>query len=498
MMRELIKDLVKYIPAYLVPVIIGFVTIAVVSRLFPPEDYGMYVLVTATISILCVIATTWLMGSTVRFFPAYELSNRLQEFHGIFLKLTLVSVAMVASLFMGVLFLIQDRMTAHLHSLMQIGVLVFIVNSCFLLFLSLLRAKRRVSWYSLFIAGYYGGGLGLGVALIVVFQRGVEGLLWGSFLVALLTFPLLWRVALGRLSFGQKSLRSPMVTEIARYGLPVLMVNLAGLLLSVSDRYMLQLFRGAQEVGIYSVSYFISEQSIFFIVSLFSLASVPIAFRIWEKEGVKTSQEFVRSVTRYYLIIALPAVVGLSMLAKPAVTVLAAPAYYEGYRIVPLVAFGAFLAGFEGRFGAGLDFYKRTDLVMFYYLLAALLNLGLNFIFIPKYGYLGAAATTLASYAFLLVSSLIVSRRFFTWEFPFKTLAKVCAASVIMAVAVYLIGNSLTASNLLNLIVGIGLGMLIYFLALVLLRELRRDELMALQDLVQSFKKKGGSCYDEK
>lgn len=66
---------------------------------------------------------------------------------------------------------------------------------------------------------------------------------------------------------------------------------------------------------------------------------------------------------------------------------------------------------------------------------------------------------------------IILSRRLFVWKFPFRSLAKVTCASVIMGIAVYPVGNSLTSMNLLNLILGVCSGALIYFILLFLLRE---------------------------
>jgi len=64
---------------------------------------------------------------------------------------------------------------------------------------------------------------------------------------------------------------------MAKYSFPLVLGNLAAWVLSLSDRYILEFFRGSQEVGIYSASYAISEKSIFLLVSLFMLASGPIS-----------------------------------------------------------------------------------------------------------------------------------------------------------------------------------------------------------------------------
>ena len=86
---------------------------------------------------------------------------------------------------------------------------------------------------------------------------------------------------------------------------PLVIGNLAAWILSVSDRYILEIFQGSEEVGIYSASYNISERSIMLITALFMLASGPISIHIWEKESkeklelVKDRSDVRRSVTDY-------------------------------------------------------------------------------------------------------------------------------------------------------------------------------------------------------
>jgi len=229
------------------------------------------------------------------------------------------------------------------------------------------------------------------------------------------------------------------------------------------------------------------------IASLFMLASAPIGFSIWESQGAEASREFLNKLSRYYLLIGLPAAVGLSVLAKPIISVLAAPAYFPGYKIIPLVAFGVFLVGIIHRFSEALAFYKRTDISMCCVSGAALLNIGLNFLFIPRYGYMAAAATTFIAYAADLTAMVILSRRFFVWKFPFKSLGNVTIASAIMGAAVYPVGNIVTSSILINLILGICVGVVVYAVMLFLLREPQKEEVQELRRLITKLLRKSNS-----
>jgi len=487
MTRKLFKDMGKYLPSYIVPSVVSFFSIPIITRLFSPGDYGNYVLVMATVSVLSAITTAWLGASVIRFFPVYNKQGGLNEFYSAVIKLAFISILSVFFILTGTLVFTRGYFSKNLYSLMKIGGLVFLIGAFYSVLLKPLRAERKITHYSFFVIWNSVAGIGLGITLAIVFHYGVRGLIWGKFLAMIIISPLLYKVAMGKLYFNYGKIHSAIAKEMIKYGFPIAIVNLTTWMLSLSDRYILEFFRGSHEVGLYSASYAISEKTIFIIASIFMMTEGPLAIDMWENENKKNSQEFRNKITRYYLIIAVPAVVGLSILAKPVINILTASGYHSGYIIVPWVAFGAFLVGIDHRFSYVFVFYKRTDLNMYCVLSAALLNIGLNILFIPKYGYMAAAITTFISYAFMLVVVIFVSRRFFIWEFPFKSLGKTTCASGVMGIAVYFIGNSLTSTTLINLVVSIIIGILIYSLMLFLLREFKPSEIQALKDLKNQF-----------
>lgn len=486
MIKELIKDITKYLPSQITPAIVGLIAIPIITRLFPPEDYGNYILVMATVSVLSIIAVSWLGSSIIRFFPVYKLNFKLGEFHSTVVKLAIILVVAISLLFLGILFFLQGHVSTNLYSLMRIGILVFIVASCSDVLLHFLRAKRQGTWYTSFSVWRSVTALGFGVGLVILWHYGVEGLLWGSVLSMAVALPLLAIASLRGSELKAKGISISLTSDMVKYGFPLGVANLAAWILSISDLYIIEFFRGSHEVGVYSVSYALSEKSVLLIASLFWLASTPIEVSIWEEQGERASQEFLSKLTRYYLLIGLPVLVGLSVLAKPMIHIITTPEYYQGYRIIPIVAFGVFLIGLQRRYQSGLIFHKKTNIIMFSIIASGLLNIGLNFLLVPKYGYIAAAATTLASYVFLLMLMIITSRHFFIWKFPFKSLVKIACASGVMGTVVYYLGKSLISSTLISLILGICIGGVIYVLILFLLREFQQDEIQALRALKAS------------
>lgn len=481
MSKEVFKDMFKYFPSQAIPMILGFVSIPIFTRLFSPENYGTYVLVVSTVSILINITTGWLSMSVIRFYPAYNLNSRINEFQGNIMSLSLISIIIVSSVSLGVLYLIRDHISINFRYLMQFGIIFLAFNSLFQLLLSFLRIERRVNSYGLFSIWYSVAGLILGLMFVGILGYNVEGLLWGQIISIFLAIPLLWKIGLKNFSRKFFSISSLMTSEIAKYSFPLVIGNIAAWVLNLGDRYIIEFFRGSHEVGVYSASYMLSEKTIIFLFHMFKIASDPIGINIWEKEGKEKSRKFLNKLAKYYLLALVPAVIGLSVLAKPIITVLVAKEYHEGYRSIPFIALGSFFLGLQQRFLFILQLHKKTLFTLLIIAFSGLINVGLNILLIPIYGYMAAAVTTLISYAILLLLMIITSRRFFVWSFPFKSLIKAIIASGVMGLVVYYINLKLSSHILFNLVFSVFLGGLFYIILLILFREITLKNLLSLR-----------------
>lgn len=486
MIRDLFKDALCYLPAQIVPAIVGTAFIPLITRFLSPKEYGYYTLILATVSVLTVI-TDWLSMAVVRFYPASKKEKNLKVLYSsIFIWLGL-SIVVLETIFLSVTSAFSHMIPAGLYEGMSLGGLLFVLLAAFNVLQTLLRAQRLVYWYTAFTIWKTLAGLGLGVWLVIAWNNGVKGLLWGSIIALIFAIPFLWRVSTRGIPFRLGDFSLDLSKEMAKYSFPLVVGSLAAWILSLSDRYVLGFFRGSFEVGLYSVGYRISEHSIMLLTSLFALAFNPLSIIVWEKQGEEAARRFLKQGTRYFLIMGLPAVVGISVLQKPIVALLAAPEYGEGAAVLPWVATGVFFLGLTQRFGAGLSFRKQTTPSMLCILTAGGLNLLLNFAFIPSFGFRAAAASTAGSYAFLLMLMVWVSRRFFQWAFPFRSLVRASTASIVMGAVVYPLSNSLSLSPLINLIISVPVGIAVYFVALFLLGEVQSNEKQAVKQVLARY-----------
>ncbi len=461
----------------------GILAVSVMTRLFQPEHYGQYVLVLTTIGTLSSTGVAWVTSSAIRFFPACQGHREGSELYTLLFKWILISISLCAALIGVVLWLFRDVVTEVMRSLMLVGMFAFLTTSLYEFFLGLLRARRQAGWFSAFTVWQSVGWLVLGVLLFSILGWGIESMLWGSVLTALIALPFLWKKVARGLVWKPRSLWSDLSVRILKFGAPATLIHLFSVMMSLWDRYFLKFYWGDTTVGIYSASYAVSERTMFFVNSLFVLASTPIGFSIWETEGTEGGRSFTTQLTRYYLLVSIPAAAGLSALADPIIGILISQKYHGGYRIVPIVAFGALFVGVAHRFSMGLVYEKRNDLLMYCYIASGLINLGLNWMLIPKFGYMAAAVATFLSYASMLFLTVFISKRIFIWAFPVRSAVNSVISAAIMAAVVYPIGRGVTSFAAINLPIAIVIGGAVYTWGLFILREFNRDEIKIAKDI---------------
>jgi len=143
----------------------------------------------------------------------------------------------------------------------------------------------------------------------------------------------------------------------------------------------------------------------------FSIAAV-----VFPKSAEKMALEGPTGVRNLYersvgatLAVILPFVVFVLVFAEPIIRIFAGSQYLESANILRLTAFFGLFMPFAVQFGTVLDSTGKPAVNFAYTFFTALLNLGLSYVFIQKFGLFGAAYSTLTGYAlsFLLMQNYL-------------------------------------------------------------------------------------------
>ena len=486
MIKELSKDMAKYSLSLIIPVIIEIIALPIITRMFSPAEYGNYILAKSLIGILTIISTSWFVASFARFFPQFESKGQQDIFISSVLRLAVISIGSTFLLSSILLLLLRSQIPQALNLLVWIGLPLFVTTAFFDIFIKILRARRYAREYSVYVILNSIMGFGIGIILVKMFKLDIRGLLFGLIISSSILSFFLAKVAIKKISLTSIIAFKSIVLEIAKFGVPASMIYLLTWILDLSDKYIIAFFHGSLEVGIYSANYSVASRSMFSIVSLFLLAGHPIVYEIFEKNGLEETKKFMPKLTRLYFLAGVPAVIGLIALTQPIVSILTAPGYHQGSRVISWVASGFFLMGIANIVSLNLGIYKKMNVLMLCYLSGAICNIILNLLFVPRFGYIAAAITTFASYAITAVLTCAGGFSCFRWNFPLKSGVKILFSSAIMGAAVFLVGNKLNLSNGLSISLSFVFGILIYTAALLGVKEIDMDEIKKAVSLFKS------------
>ncbi|HBB65908.1 MAG: hypothetical protein A2049_03305 [Elusimicrobia bacterium GWA2_62_23] len=242
-----------------------------------------------------------------------------------------------------------------------------------------------------------------------------------------------------------------MLRESAPYGL-----SAAALVVYYNaDILMLSYFKGAGEVGIYSVAYNL-YLALGIVASVYMGAAFPVLSRLFKNspEGIKKA--YTKSF-KFLLIISVPVSFGAVMLAPGIMTALYGASFAASaapFAVLSSVTVFFYLNAFLGHFFAAAGRVKDS---FFMFCAACLLNVVLNLFLIPAYGYIGAAAATAVSETVYFTLAVIYLRRTEYHFLPWGLLVRLLAFSSVMLAALSLVPGG-------NVFLRVAAGAMVYLL----------------------------------
>lgn len=194
--------------------------------------------------------------------------------------------------------------------------------------------------------------------------------------------------------------------EYAKYAIlfnvPLLIHYFSQYILEQFDKIMIQKMVGVSSLAIYSVAYSIGLL-LRILTQNINNALIPWQYAQLEKKNFKELDDVLFKI---YILVAVGAV-GLSLFAPEIMMILGGEEYYEGIYVIPPVAMGLLFSFMYTTFANTEFYYNLNKFSMYVSVVAAILNIALNFIGIQLFGYYAAAYTTLISYIILTVGHYI-------------------------------------------------------------------------------------------
>jgi O-antigen/teichoic acid export membrane protein len=478
-------DSIRYVPSTIIPAVVGIASVSVFTRLFGSELYGRYAIIIAAVTLIAALCGGWIQQAVLRYLPSYQSEQRLDEFNGklvVLLTLLLMTIAAVTV----AAYLPLRSVVDYYEGLYWPGAVMLLSEVAFLTLITLLQAQLRSQAYSVYrsILAVLAFAFSLGFVLMI--RRDIAGLIVGAgaarllMCVPLMTHMKLWDAPAraGRL------IDQELTGKMLRYGTPLVAFMFGGQMLSICDRFIIAMFRGDAEVGIYSANYNLVSMGFGLLSTPIIMAAHPLLMNAWQKkDGGITS--LVTNFSRYYALAVLPAIAFVLVFGRDVVDILLGIEFRNGYRVIPLVLAGSAVWGFAMFGHKGLELLERTHIMFKLVAVAVAVNIVLNMIFVPKYGYMGAAITTLVSYLTYPMLVHRATKAHLPWHVPWNSLIRGTLIAGVVTMGLY--GVRAIASGTMHpaivMIIAVVICLPAYAGALVVSKAVTVSELRALAGL---------------
>ncbi len=487
---EMVKNSGLYAVGAMMSPLVSLILTPFLAHNLSPSDYGAL----ATLYIIVdLISTITQLGLSPAFFRAYNKDydtprDRAGVLANTILLLAVVTIPAGIAMIFAAPVLSQLFLKSSAYSgPVALTCVVIVAENLALPASSWFRAEKRPIPYTVLSVIGILGVLGASIVLVGFLHMGVNGALIAkgvSFAVTIVyTYPLiLFRLLRER----GLSLRFDIMKSMLAFGIPTVFGDIASWVLQVSDSWLLTLIGGGlAESGTYRAAYVLGGVLSPVLLAPWGLAWGPIMYSVSKRDD---APHIYKLVFRWWSTVLLFGAFGLSLLSIVVLDVFYPPSYRVGESIIPLITLSTMLQGIWYMFMIGVNLRRKTILEFVYMTVAASSNLLFNLFLIPRYGEIGAAASTLFSYILLATISYIVNLRIYPIDFeigPFTL-------KLLIGVALYLGGSFLahTHSPLLNWSI-ILLTLLLYAVILLALGGLTPKKIMGLVSYVQTALGKG-------
>ncbi len=258
----------------------------------------------------------------------------------------------------------------------------------------------------------------LNILCLVVLKIGIQGYLIST--VVAMGIAVVLAMIFGGVLPDLKSAKfdKKLFAQMIKYSSPLIFNNLAWWIIQSSNKMVIEYALGAEILGLFTVAARIP--------SLINVA-VSVFQQAWGISSVvemdsTNDTTFYSDVLKVYAFIVFAACIALNTIIKPFMRIYVGEEFFAAWQYVPLLVSAAVFSAISAYFGSMYGALKKSMNNMISTVLSALINFGVNVIFIGKIGVWGAVVGTVVAYVFLAAFRLFDVKRFVAIKVDFLKL----------------------------------------------------------------------------
>lgn len=413
--------------------VVAIVLVPIYARHLSLNDNGVVSLVFALIGFSAIFYSLGLNPALVRILSGNTpLPDKQKAFSSAYWTLICLGLCLSTLIYLNAHSLAQSILNnaEHAHIFYYISG-ILILDALSEPFFTLCRAQKRSTLYTLIRLVQYTLQLGLTAYLIAVEGKGAEAVFQANLISSFFAFIAICPTGLStlKLVFDNNALR-----DLLTFGLPFIPSAVSVLIINLSDRFLVNYLLGVEALGIYGITYKLGLP-VFLAIKAFRAAWAP---SVLESDDIEQTSQMCAKITTYYMVLGSFLCLILAAYAHEFIQLIAgenASSYLPGKNVVPIVGLAFFVYGLYVILTAGVYIHGRAKALPAIVGVGALLNIVFNLVFLPQWGFVAAAWSTLAAYTVMVALLYYFVQKFYPVPYEYGRLGKIAIAGIIVYIA---------------------------------------------------------------
>lgn len=407
----MIKSFVKDALIYTLPTVlsrgIAIFLLPIYTRIASPEELGALDLFLVFGSIVSLTVALEISQGVARFIP--EISDVKQ-------RLAYSSTGLYFTLFMYALFFITASAfyvelnhfitgKSEYAPFFQLALVYIAVHGFFYYFQNQLRFEGNSVGYAIVSVFYAAGSLASAFVFGIVYDLGLTAILY-SMIVSVLLASLLGLFLL-RQSFGLV-FKPGLLKQLLKFSIPLVPASMLVFVSLYVDRYMINILIDLESVGQYGVAVRLASAASLVMIG-FQMAITPLIYKHYNEPDTPQS---LAVIFKYFVVFAVFFFLAYSLVAKELLILLTTSEFYLVANVIPLLVLALLFSNMYV-FMPGIGIRKKTHLIFLISIVAAVINIVLNYALIPVFGIQGAALATTIGYFIAFLFFIFFSQKLY-------------------------------------------------------------------------------------
>jgi O-antigen/teichoic acid export membrane protein len=428
--RRVTADIAVQLVGRILNLVLGVAVTVVVVRALGDHRFGQWSTIFAVSDLAGYVGELGIDRVVVR--QASADPKREPEYLGALVSIRALLSIPVTLAFLAITLTISSDSTMRISSVV-LAVLLLLPPLSSLIVVFQLRVRNDLSMVVLTLNSVIWTGAAVAISILSGGMVAMAVAFVGAFLITLAVQTLMVR----RLATIRLRASRPLWGELARFALPVGIAGMLTLAYGRIDQVIVFQIAGSDAAGIYGAMYRILNTAAFV-----PMAVMTTLFPILSRVELPEMRRLVQLATEYLAMASLPIFAFVLVASKEVINLLFGAEFVAGHTTLKILM-GAFVAICFGYVAGSMIIVLRLQRIFVRYALIALvINVGLNLIFVPKYGYQGAAWITLITEVLVQILSLHAVFRALEMTPKFARFLRIAAAATAMGLVVWALNSA--------------------------------------------------------